>query len=102
MTKFKYPITGLYGPCKIYIDGASSKIKSAVNASNLSVPLTFSHRNYLNGLKSSLSSLGMEMDVISRLLRKADNSYKLMSQEIESNMSKMEFKNIKERERMIK
>lgn len=102
MTKFKYPTTGLYGPCKIHLDGATTKIKSAISTCSLSVPATFSHSSYLSNLKSSLNSLNNELNLIQRLLKKDDSMYKLMSQEIEINMAKIEFKTIRERERMIK
>lgn len=102
MTKFKYPVDGLYNPTRAYIDAAKSKITSAVSSCSLNAPASFSHRSYLNNLHSNLVSMKQELDVIERLIKKNDSSYKSMSLDIQSNMSKIELNDIQERYRMIK
>ena len=103
MTKFKYPIDGIYNSSKVYFEAANSKIMNSVSkANNLFAPPEFYYKKYINDLKSTLSSMRQELDVIERLFKKIDNTYKSMSLDIQSNMSKIEFYDIKERERMIK
>lgn len=103
MTKFKYSVDGLYTPTKPYFETAKTKISSSViTAGNLFAPPSFYYRKYVKNLKSSLNSMKQEIDVIERLFKKIDNTYKSMSLDIQSNMSKMEFNDIRERERMIK
>ena len=103
MTKFRYPVDGLYNPNRASLENAKTKIAPAVSiASNLSVPSSFSHRSYLNNLKSTLSVIKEETDVVMRLFQKNDSTYKNMSIEMHNATSKLIFNDIKERDRMIK
>lgn len=103
MSKYRYPVEGLYNPNRASLDNAKNKISSAVSVGNsLSVPSSFAYRSYLNNLKSNLTVMKEEIDVISRLLQRIDTTYKNMSIEMHNATSKLIFNDIKERERMIK
>lgn len=102
MTRFKYPLDGLYSPTRLYFEGGKNKISIAINNCSYNVPIGFTHRSYLSNLKSVLTNMKREIDVIERLLKKNDLTYKNMSADILSDTSKMIVNNIQERERMIK
>lgn len=101
MTKFRYPSEGLYNPNRNSLDNGKSKIISASNSCSFDIPSSFAYKSYLNNLKGLINGLKEELDVIERLLKKNDNDYKVMSDEIHDDYKTMTTYDIKERERMI-
>lgn len=101
MTKFKYSTEGLYNPNRSSIDSSISEITSSIELLNVGIPDSFSYKNYLLSLKDVLGDIKKEMNVVERLLKKADQEYRSMSDGLSNDVSLMTRYTISERERMI-
>lgn len=101
MTKFNYPAEGIKTNIDHYLGQAKKNTNDAVNDCSLDIPYGFAYKSHLSNLYDTLVEMKEEMDVIDRLIKRADDDYKTMSSDIQSNLQNIDLIKIKERDRMI-
>lgn len=105
MTKLVYPDEGIYILTKDKAAPCITNLNNGSNSSDFSVPYGFGNRNYLYGLRATLTSYKREFEQINDSIKKVDNNIENLSTDLYNEAkSLLNYENNpeKEREKYIK
>ncbi len=101
MTKLIYPNNGIYNYCRNDLENISSNLSNAIENCVFDIPNEFKYKAYLNNLNYLLSEYYKEINSINSKLRKTNDNYKILSDDLENDAKSLVAAKIKERDRMI-
>lgn len=101
MSRLIYPSGGIYNHCSSNISGCSNHLSHAVSNSSLDIPEDFTYRSYLYSLGNTLNSYLQEINSINIKLKRTNDNFETLSNDLEDQAHKLITTSIKERNRMI-
>ena len=96
-----YPSNGLINVTKTDIKDLRDNLYKAKNSTKYDIPLDFSYLKYLQSLENKISVYLKIVDKIELMIQDIDSSYSVLNSELLDNISKIDFYEIKERDRLI-